>query len=183
MRLTAIIAGAGLMLSAPVLFAIDGQTAAPNDLKATNPALFMEAANNINRTEIDMGRLAQERGLSPTVRALGARMAQDHTILENKLKTLATTKDVVLPSQLDAQHQKMVDELATYNGEAFDRQYITDQVKGHQKAIALFQDAAAENTDRSVRDFAVNTIPELQHHLQMAEKDSEIVNEPAGARR
>jgi predicted outer membrane protein len=58
---------------------------------------------------------------------------------------------------------------------------VDDQVKGHEKTIALFQQAAASNSDPDLRNFAQSNLPTLQHHLQMAEKDSSIINEPAGA--
>jgi len=184
-RTTAILAGAGLMLSAAALFAMDNiapfappSAQPPNDMEITDPGRFLEAANIINRTEIEMGRLANERGQSASVRKLGKRMIHDHDILENKLKALAIPKDIVLSKVLDIRHQQMVDKLATYSGTAFDRYYVEDQGKCLQKAIALFQQAAAENQDRSVRDFAANSIPVLQQHLQLAEKDSKIVNEP-----
>jgi putative membrane protein len=189
---TVILASAGLLLSAPALFAIDGagpnqplsaQPAANSDLNATDPTMFVEAAHNINSTEIEMGRLANERGQSESVRKLGQRMVRDHTMLENRLKALAGAKDIVLSSQLDARHQQMIDELTTYSGAAFDQHYLGCQVNGHQKAIALFQQVAAENQDRSVREFAANTLPILQRHLQLAEKYSNIINEPAGTGR
>jgi putative membrane protein len=187
-RTTAILAGAALMLSAAVLFAMDGiapfappSAQPPNDMEITDPGRFLEAANIINRTEIEMGRLANERGQSASVRKLGKRMVQDHARLENKLKALATSKDIVLSKQVDIKHQNMIDKLAAYSGSTFDRHYVEDQVMDHQKAIALFQQAAAENQDRSVRDYAPNSIPVLQQHLQLAEKDSKIINQPTGA--
>jgi putative membrane protein len=128
-----------------------------------------------------MGRLANERGQSKSVRKLGKRLVHDHAILENKIKALAIPKDIVLSKVLDIRHQQMVDKLAAYSGAAFDRYYVEDQIKDHQKAIALFQQAAAENQDRSVRDFAANSIPVFQQHLQLAGKDSKIINKPAGA--
>jgi putative membrane protein len=186
---TAILAGAGLMFSAAALLAIDGtvpnqppssQPAAINDLEITDPAAFLTAVNNINKTKIEMGRLANERGQSRSVRKLGARMVHDLAILENKTKTLASTEGILLPDGLDDRHQAMIDELATYSGAAFDRHYVEDQIEGHRQTISLFQQVAAENQDLSVRDFAANTIPVLRQHLQLAEKDFKIINEQAG---
>lgn len=194
-KTTAILAGAGLLLSSSA-FAIDGganlngdrtdqqvvPSTAGTGLNAGDPALFINAANNINMAEIQMGRLARERGQSQTVRQLGEHMVQDHTMLEAKLKAVASAKDIVLPTQLDAKHQKKFDELASLSGAAFDRQYLDMQVKGHQKAISLFQQAAAENTEPAVRDLAKSALPQLQEHLQMAQRDAGVINEPAGAR-
>jgi putative membrane protein len=150
-------------------------------MEITDPGRFLEEANIINRTEIEMGRLANERGQSASERKLGKRTVHDHTLLENKLKALATSKDIVLSKQVDIKHQNMIDKLAAYSGAAFDRCYVAEQVTDHQTAIALFQQAAAENQNRSVRDFAANSIPFLQQHLQLAEKDSKIINQPTGA--
>jgi putative membrane protein len=128
-----------------------------------------------------MGRLAKERGQSSSVRELGARMVHDLDILENKAKTLASSIGVTLPDVLDSRHQAMIDELAAYSGEAFDRHYVQEQIKGHRKEISWFQQVAAENQARSVRDFALNTIPVLQQHLQWFEKVSKYIKEPLGA--
>jgi len=187
---TAILAGAGLMFSAANLFATDdtapnqppsAQTSAINDLKITDPAVFLAAVHNINRTKIEMGRLAHERGQSRSVRELGALMVHDLTILENKTKTLASTIGVVLSDASNTRHQTMIDELAAYSGAAFDQHYVEDQIKGHRKVISWFQQVAAENHNRSVRDFALNTIPLLQQHLQLFEKASKNIGEQPGA--
>jgi putative membrane protein len=187
---TAILAGAGLMFGAAALFAADGaapnqppssQSAAINDLEITDPAVFLTTVNNINKTKIEMGRLARERGQSRSVRKLGARIVRDLTKLENKTKTLAGIDGILLPNGLDDRHQAMIDELAGYSGATFDRHYVEDQIKGHRKAISWLQQVAAENHDRSVRDFALNTIPLLQQHLELFEKASKSFKEPPGA--
>jgi len=186
----AILAGAGLMFSAAALFATDGTapnhppsapSAAFNDLEINDPAIFLTMVDTINRTEIEMGRLSQERGQSKSVRKLGERMVQDHTVLENRTKNLAITLGIVLHYRVDTKHQAMIDELAAYSGAAFDRHYVEDQIEGHRQAISLFQQVAAENPDRSVRDFALNTIPLLRQHLKLAEKASKNIKEPPGA--
>jgi putative membrane protein len=179
-----------LICSAVTLFAADGTSpnqapssqpaAINNDLEITDPAVFLTAVNNINKTKIEMGRLARERGQSRSVRKLGARMVHDLSILENRTRTLAANEGILLPEGLDDRHQAMIDELATYSGAAFDRHYVEDQIEGHRQAISLLQQVAAENHDRSVRDFAAHTIPVLRQHLELAEKDVKIINEAAG---
>jgi putative membrane protein len=185
----AILAGAGLMFNAAVLFATDDT--APNqppstpstaikDKEVTDPASFCWAAYAINQTGIEMGRLARERGQSQSVRDLGERMVHDYTLLENKIKELARTNGVVLPDLLDAPHQKMLDGLAALSGASFDQHYLEVQIKCHQKAIPLFQLVAAENQDRALRAYAADNIPLLQQDLHLAQNDSKIMNQPAG---
>jgi len=186
----AILAGAGLMFNAVALFATDGtatnqppstQTAPITDQEITVPEVFLDAVNNMNLTKIEMGRLARERGQSKSVRKLGTRMVSDLALLENKTKTLAGTLGIIMPFQVNPRHQAMIDELATYSGADFDRHYVEDQIEGHRKAISLFQQVAAENPDRSVRDFALNTLPLLRQHLKLVEKASKDLKEPLAA--
>jgi|SRR5665213_799569 len=149
--------------------------------QAMDPASFLQATCHANKAEIEMGQLAEEKGQSRQVKMLAKHLVRDHQAVEGKLRGLAQGKNIHLVSQLDTKHQHKVDELSALSGAAFDRQFLDDQVKGHQKLIALFQQAAASNSDSDVRSFAQSNLPTLQHHLQMAEKDASIINEPAGA--
>ena len=75
-----------------------------------------------------------------------------------------------LPTALDSQHQKMLDELKAKNGKDFDASYDQTQVKAHQDAVALF-DAYAKNGDNAeLKGWAFRTLPHLREHLSMAEK-------------
>jgi putative membrane protein len=75
-----------------------------------------------------------------------------------------------LPTALDTQHQKMLDELKAKNGKDFDASYDQTQVKAHQDAVALF-DAYAKGGDNSeLKGWASRTLPHLREHLSLAEK-------------
>jgi putative membrane protein len=43
-------------------------------------------------------------------------------------------------------------------------------VKDHQKDVADFENASKTSADPQVRQFAAETLPTLQEHLQQAEK-------------
>jgi putative membrane protein len=184
---TIVLAGTGLMLGAAALFAADGPISfhrpsasmpVMSSLKISDSGEFLEAANMINLTEIEMGRLVYERGQSKSIRKLGERMVHDHSIMENQLKALAAARDIVLSTGLDVQHQQRVDELASCSRAAFDRHYAEDKVKFLPKEISLFEQEAGENEGRSVRDFAANTLPVLEELLQWADRDSQVFNPP-----
>ena len=126
---------------------------------------------NLPATEPKPGR----QGIGPQ------RTIADHQMLNDKLKQLAEQKNVQISTQLDTMHQAMLDKLSNETGTTFDKQYVSDQVKGHQHAVALFQQATANNTDSNVKNYAETSVPTLQNHLQMAEQDQKTINEPAGA--
>ena len=75
-----------------------------------------------------------------------------------------------LPTALDAQHQKMLDELKAKNGKDFDTSYDQIQVKAHQDAVALFDAYAKAGDNVELKGWAFRTLPHLREHLSMAEK-------------
>ena len=99
-------------------------------------------------------------------------MVQDHQKPSSQLKALVEGGKVraTLPTELDSQHQKMLDELKAKNGKDFDASDDQTQVKAHQDAVALF-DAYAKNGDNAeLKGWAFRTLPHLREHLSMAEK-------------
>jgi putative membrane protein len=75
-----------------------------------------------------------------------------------------------LPTALDTQHQKMLDELKAKNGKDFDASYDQTQVKAHQDAVALFDAYAKGGDNGELKGWAFRTLPHLREHLSMAEK-------------
>ncbi|MCY1453930.1 hypothetical protein D9M71_709570 [compost metagenome] len=54
-------------------------------------------------------------------------------------------------------------------GEAsFDRAYANNQVVAHKASVALFH-RAANSEDEDIRAFAIQTLPQLEQHLRLAE--------------
>jgi putative membrane protein len=75
-----------------------------------------------------------------------------------------------LPTALDAQHQKMLDELKAKSGKDFDKRYDQVQVKAHQDAVALFEAYARGGDNPDLKSWAAQTLPHLKEHLSMARK-------------
>jgi putative membrane protein len=147
-----------------------GQSGAATQATPLNSAdrkFVMEAAMG-GMKEVELGRLATERGASDAVKQFGQRMVDDHSRANSELMQLATSKGVTLPAALDAKHQAMVAKMSGFSGEAFDRAYAKEMVKDHDKTVALFQREATRGADADLKTFAQKTLPALQEHLSMA---------------
>jgi putative membrane protein len=57
------------------------------------------------------------------------------------------------------------------SGAAFDSAYLKGQVVAHKRTIALFKKEAASGHDKSFVSFAKSTLPTLDMHLTMVDKD------------
>lgn len=131
---------------------------------------FVDAAAKGGMMEVMMGELAANNGTSATVKSLGAMMAKDHGMANDELKKWAASVKYTLPTTLDADQQKMHDDLKAKKGAEFDRMYTDLMVTDHKKDIALFKKQVADGGDASVKGFASKTLPTLEHHLMESEK-------------
>ncbi|HZZ95042.1 MAG TPA: DUF4142 domain-containing protein [Usitatibacter sp.] len=130
---------------------------------------FLENAAKDGLAEVELGQLASQRAESAEVKQFGQRMVQDHGKANDQLKQLASSKGVDVPTETDKSHQKKMEKLQKLQGAQFDKQYMDDMVKDHKKDVKEFQKEAKSAKDPDVKNFAAQTAPTLQEHLQMAE--------------
>lgn len=120
--------------------------------------------------EVEMGKLAAEKGASDEVRQFGQRMVDDHSKANQELMQIASSKGMTLPTALDAKHQADMQKMAALSGEAFDKAYVKMMVKDHKKDVGEFQKESMRGTDPEIKAFATSTLPTLQEHLQMIQR-------------
>jgi putative membrane protein len=120
--------------------------------------------------EVEMGRLAAQKGASDEVRQFGQRMVDDHTKANEELMRIASSKGMTLPTAVDPKHQAEMQKMSALSGEAFDRAYVKMMVKDHKKDVAEFQKEASRGADPDLKTFASTTLPTLKEHLQMIQR-------------
>lgn len=147
-----------------------GRTSSIPPSVSKDDATFVVNTANAGMTEIQLGQLAQQKGVSKDVKDFGAMMEKDHTAAGDKLKALAQSKNITLPSALSSDSQKDVDDLQKKSGKDFDKAYINLMVDDHKKVISAFEDESKKGSDADIRAFADSTLHTLRHHLQEAEK-------------
>jgi len=115
--------------------------------------------------EVELGKLAQEKGTSAKVKDFAKMMVTDHGKANEELMSIAKMKNITLPSSLDEEHMKKMEELKSKSGAAFDKAYVSAMVEGHQKTLALMQEAAQHCKDSDLKAFAEKTSPIVKAHL------------------
>ncbi|MGV3502332.1 MAG: DUF4142 domain-containing protein [Adhaeribacter sp.] len=136
----------------------------------------VEAASG-GMMEVELGRLAATNASDAEVKAFGQRMVDDHGKANEELKTLATAKNITLPSAPGEDHQKHITDLTALKGAEFDKKYIDMMVKDHEEDVKHFEDAAQDaELDADLKAFAQKTLPTLKSHLDMAKKIDDRIN-------
>ena len=132
---------------------------------------FVQKVAISDQFEIETGQLAAKQAERGNVKTFGQRMVDDHTKTTNQLSELVKQNDInaKLPNALDEQHQATLDKLKNLEGKDFDRTYVSEQVKAHEKAVDLFQAYADSGENDKLKQWAQTTLPTLKEHLKEAQ--------------
>lgn len=130
----------------------------------TSDQNFVDRASLGTGTEVELGRLARSRAVSPAVRAFADRIIADHRQAHTRLRTIERRIQMAA-----APVSPPPNNLAALSGLNFDRQFMADQIKNHQEAVQLFQAEAQNGQDPRLRKYASDTLPMLYRNLQDAQ--------------
>jgi putative membrane protein len=130
---------------------------------------FIKEAAMSDMLEIDAAKIAQQKG-DPEEKTFAGEMITDHTKTSTELKGMVSGEmKAALPASLDDSSQKKLDKLRDTKPEDFASEYDPMQVSAHKDAVSLFERYSKGGDDPKLRDWAGNTLPTLQHHLEMAQ--------------
>lgn len=164
------IALAGLLIAVPAVTSAQAPATEKSSKLSRADEKFLKEAAGDNLAEVKLGELAEQHAASDSVKEFGKRMATDHQKAYDELKQLASQKGVMVPTALDRTHQALYDRLAKLNGADFDRAYMKEMVKDHDKDVKEFQKQANSGKDPDLKSWASTTLSILKEHQQQAKQ-------------
>jgi putative membrane protein len=137
---------------------------------------FVEEASAKGVANVEISKLALEKG-SASTQEYARKIINDHEQANQKLAEIATQQNVEISDEpsMVAKAKKMMLEL---RDDSFDEAYASDQVEVHNETIELFKNAAASDLGE-LSEFARETLPKLEEHLEMAKKLEQEASETA----
>ena len=161
-----------LLVSAVGTGIASAQTAAPIEAPATLDAVdfnFVGQANLGAPFQVDSGRLAETKGGSAAIRDYAHLMVTSHIPVAAALTAILQQKNVA-PSNtlLHGAYDAMISTLEADTGAAFDRDYVNGQVEYQKGNAALFRQEIENGSDPELKQFARQTLPKIEDHLQRA---------------
>ena len=144
--------------------------------------------------EVELAKVAKDHAASADVKQFAQMMIDDHTKAGDQLKQIATSNAIPVDTKIDDKHQNLMDKLSKLNGGDFDKEYMSAMVDDHQDAVSDLRSRVDENrsaTDRvtgknpenpaavkpeqsdnkvtmSINEWAANTLPTVEQHLDRA---------------
>ena len=133
---------------------------------------FIQKAAMSDMYEVQAGKIAADKAQSDVVKQFGQQMVDAHTKTTDELMGIVKSKNIKVdvPTKLDSEHQKLIDDLNSASAKDFDKTYASQQVDAHQNAVKLFKKYAENGDDPDVKQFAAKTLPAIEHHLDEAKK-------------
>ena len=116
--------------------------------------------------EVEMGNLAQQKSTNQSVKDFAAMMVKDHSAANEKLKGIAESKNISLPSSASVGQMASKAKLEVLSGDTFEKSYIKGMIKDHQEDIAMFKKEATSGRDSDAQAYAKATLPTLELHLK-----------------
>ncbi|HZE59333.1 MAG TPA: DUF4142 domain-containing protein [Burkholderiales bacterium] len=158
-------------LAAAALMSTPAFAQLKSDQKIDNAdAAAMKQLAQANLNEIEAGKAAASKAQSPDVKQFAQKMIDDHTQMLNDLKTLAGQKSVSLPDSVSLKDKAQVALMERSSGAEFDKKYVDEMVKDHQKDLKEAQDLAAKAKDADFKAAVQKARGKISEHLQLAQR-------------
>jgi putative membrane protein len=140
------------------------------DKPVTDDAFVRDSFSNA-QVEIAMSKVALEKSTNPSTKKLAKKIIKEHGSANEKLRALASTRKLAIPTELDKAQMQQLEQLKTSDKKNFDALYRQHLQQTHVESIQLF-DQVAKNprADAELRVFASQRLPLYKKQQQMLEK-------------
>jgi putative membrane protein len=142
-----------------------------SDQKIDNAdAAAMKQLAQANLNEIEGGKAAASKAQSADVKQFAQKMVNDHQQMQSELESLAKSKGVSLPQSGSLKDMAQMKIMERASGTDFDKKYMEQMVKDHQKDAQETQDLAAKTKDPDFKAAVQKAHAKIQEHLQLAQR-------------
>jgi putative membrane protein len=143
-------------------------------MQNATPQMVLQKIHAKNLEEIDMGKLAQDKG-SDRIKQYAQTLQTDHQSADQKVQDLAkrkgfTLSDTAKNPEKQQKMQQMKDRLSALSGTEFDRAFANSMAMDHKHVISMLQGWRPNCKDQDVCGLVDTLLPKLQQHQQMADQ-------------
>ncbi len=150
----------------------DDNESASNNYQSKSPTIYIEHGDKQfaveaalkDLTDIELGKLAVQKGSDKKVKNFGNMLVKQHTKMETRLRKTADAKKITLPIAIDSVTRKTLDSISTYSGKAFDKAFLNFMVNNHEADIKYFEYAAKHVVDKDLKKHAQKNLLVLHRH-------------------
>lgn len=147
-----------------------GNMGSMNNSNSQVDQAFVRDTLQVNKAQLQMSQLAQQKSTSDDVKEFGQKMVQVRTQLDDQLKPIAKQMGVSEPKNPSKKEKQEIAKLEALSGPDFDSAYIQYMAKDQQHSLKLFKEEATVAQNPNVKQAAKMDEPVLSQHLQVLQK-------------
>ncbi|MEP7321893.1 MAG: DUF4142 domain-containing protein [Saprospiraceae bacterium] len=129
---------------------------------------FLVTSSEYSLEEIMFSQLALQNCAMAEIKDLAKTVGSTQTNNLNKIKTIASKHQVIVPSVLGEQANKSYKKLGNKTGADFDKEYSEWLVTSYKENIVLFEKATQEGGNDEIKSWTLTALPELRTQLEQA---------------
>ncbi|HEY1743505.1 MAG TPA: DUF4142 domain-containing protein [Granulicella sp.] len=129
---------------------------------------FLAMAAQSDQNEIALSQLAEQKATNPAVKAFAEKMVEEHKKMTADMKPFADSWGLTAPTGPDPVHQNELNKLNGLSGADFDKEYVSQMVSDHSKALSAFTSEAKDTKDIKFREAVINGKTIVAAHKNMA---------------
>lgn len=96
---------------------------------------FVEESQEAGMTEVELGKMAMQKGVSADVKNFGQMMVTDHTKAGAELRQAAAEHNITTNPVIEGDHKDLYDRLSKLQGAEFDREYMQAMIDSHENVV------------------------------------------------
>ena len=148
---------------------LNGEAGGP-DAQTIRDKIFLRKAAQGGMAEVQLGRLAAQKGSSEEIRQFGQMMVDDHTAMNASLKPFADTLGLMQPKTAAKPDVQEFEKLSALSGTEFDKEYLTYMSADHHRDLREFREQAAGTPDQTFKDAVLKARTVIAQHTRMVDK-------------
>jgi predicted outer membrane protein len=137
-----------------------------------NTTMILSQIHQTNLMEIELAKMAQEKGSINGVRAYANQLVQDHTSIDQMVISMAQKSDraaVRRSVHETAQERTLEEKLKSANGAEFDKLFLQQASSDHEVMIRKLQQDREDASDDELEALIDKSIPILEQDKELAQ--------------
>lgn len=135
-----------------------------------NDEQFVRNAAEASMSQVDIGKVAEQRSQNPEVKKFAQMMVEEHAKLTEQLKQMGMSENINLPTSVSRDDANAHRSLNTMNGPNFDRAYLERVSSELHRQLGAFERGASLGTKPALKEYAQRTQPTLESELQQVKQ-------------
>jgi putative membrane protein len=131
---------------------------------------FVRNVVESSATEVQLGRLAQDKASSDAVKELGKKMVEAHAQNSQQMKEAATAMNIQVPADPPRKAKKAEEKLSKFSGTDFDRAYTKMAADEQKQFVKEFEREARNGRVAGVKEYAAKNLLAEQERQKQAEE-------------